>query len=205
MNILIWTFGYGEDTTQNINIKFIPDKGIVYSINANSTNRAVIDLGFFNDKDTNATVPLGRVEVTIKMKDESGTCRLGSDTAGSGLGALEIQSINLTKLKATEGIVYKDPTPTEFTNNSRVGSATLKIEGPIEIIRTEGQQIGDTVLFGCGENGSTVTLFSYSFRLVLEIRDISPSSMVGISPVKEEGEVKLNIRDIVLEQLTKSK
>lgn len=202
INIFITGISYSsEATTQNINIKFIPKQGIVYPISANSTKRAVIDLGFFNETARETEIELGTVMVTIKMYSDKGVCVIGD--SGDGENALEIQSIDLGKLK-TQMNSYLDQHITVFNKGGKVEQVELKMKSPPSIGNIIGMKYGDYIFFGCDQS-KTVTTFDYRFDLVLKIHNISVNTMVGVSPKKEkDGTVYLNIRDIVLEQLQAS-
>lgn len=187
---------------QTINIKFIPTSGIVYPINANQTQRAVIDLGYFNQNMAKTSVPLGKVIVTIDMSENTN----GNHYQEEGnYDTLEVQRLSKLKLESFNGWEYTQDV-TSFIGDNKPQIVKIKIDGYPRITAIEGKVYGDLILFG--EGVEAVNKLVYEFNISLELENTTAENMYGFSFTKKndkQEQVYVNIRDIVLDQLNSSK
>lgn len=189
LSLLIQIVIYGQPTqTITVDVDTKGTENRIYTYSPGSGERAVIDLGHFNSESGSVkNIKLATVTVSIDML-EGDSCSTSEKT--------DISVINLDRL---ESFSFSNYDVTKFLGKSD-GSMTLKISN-LKIL-TPNIRVGGEVFIGC-HNGDTKH-FKYQFDLVVDLNSLEKESMYGFSPKNRDNKGYLNIKDIVLEQISYS-
>lgn len=186
--ILLSNILYASYCEQYVTVNYKPEKGVkIYGIEGGTTDkRGIVDLGHFSGLETNKIFNLGRIEVTVEMKDN-----------GNGSEKNDIEIVELDKLINTVWNYKYDITP--FIKQGDNVIAEIRVENTNI---KEGTTEEKTMIFICdGENHEHPRLV-YEFDLILELRNLDIGGMYGISSIKDEGtKAYINLRDLIGDQL----
>lgn len=182
---------YANYCEQIITVNFIPETGVkIYGITGGDNDkRGIVDLGHFNGIETEKKLKIGSIEVKIEMTNKE---------SSSSNNDIEIVEIN--KLKNFVWNYTYDITP--FIKNNDGTTAKILVEN-MKVLN-EAEITDGVIIFTCyGEEGEhSHEKLEYTFDMILELKNINPGGMYGISSEKKSGtKAYINLKDIILDQL----